>query len=518
MDMESLRSMRSNRSGGSLCSNRSAPINSTYRPLQNYTRTSAGLGTNFVLDPMSNAALLPYIQNGNPLEGFRYGGLGVGGIPNWPQSPFVPPPGPYGYFPLGQPLMPILPQPMPSGGKHRHSHKRHKRLLAQPMPLMGGPIEEVTSENESNVNSVFNDAATALTNDTGFSMITDHEPSAPLGTFLQQQSTFSTLPDPLTLNFNSQAAGFMPQSGGEAFSPNPNPSISIPVSAQSQLQPPLLSPLHCQTSAPAERTGAPVVTFSNGKPQVMLYDPNPHTPTPVASHEPSPCSNCVESSSASGSASGQKGRRSRCCTCGLLCSLFLATIALVNLVSPLAMLAFARLHAVFVPRPPVDSLSNETSSSPSSSFTSSFASSASAPRSPALAECGSELLALGLKLVLLASLACALYARRSRASLPRTPPMHALVVLLFTLLPLPFWLLWLLGLPQPHNARDPFLGTSISSYVACCDVSASFVSRKMRVCDGYWSHVVNVARSQWALSTETRSVLNRNFHRPTCEL
>ena len=329
------------------------------------------------------------------------------------------------------------------------------------MPLMGVPIEEVTSENESNVNSVFNDAATALTNDTGFSMITDHEPSAPLGTFLQQQSTFSTLPDPSTLNFNSQAAGFMPQSAGEAFSQNPNPSISIPVSAQSQLQPPLMSPLHCQTSAPApaERTGAPVVTFSNGKPQVMLYDPNPHTPTPVASHEPSPCSNCVESSSASGgSASGPKGRRSRCCSCGLLCSLFLATIALVNLISPLAMLALARLHVMFVPRPP-ESLSNETS--PSSSPSSSFASAgASRGPAPALAEFGSELLTLGLKLVLLASLACALYARRSRASLPRTPPLHALVVLLFTLLPLPFWLLWLLGLPQPHSARDPFPGTS----------------------------------------------------------
>ena len=249
----------------------------------------------------------------------------------------------------------------------------------------------------------------------------------------------------------------MPQSAGEAFSPNPNPSISIPVSAQSQLQQPLLSPLHCQTSAPApaERTGAQVVTFSNGKPQVMLYDPNPHTPTPVASHEPSPCSNCVESSSASGGASGQKGRRSRCCSCGLLCSLFLATIALVNLISPLAMLALARLHAIFVQRPPVDSLSNDTSSSSSSSF----ASSASAPRSPALADCGSELVALALKLVLLASLACALYSRRSRASLPRTPPMHAFVVFLFALLPLPFWLLWLLGLPQPNSARDPFPGT-----------------------------------------------------------
>lgn len=282
--------MRSNRSGGSLRSNRSAPITSTYRPLQNFTRASAGYGNNIILDPMANPTLLPCVQNGNPLEGFRYGGLGVGGMPNWTQPQFIPAPGPYGYMPLAQPSMPILHQP--SGSKHRHSHKRHKRLLAQPMPLMGGPIEEVTSENESNVNSVFNDAATALTNDTGFSMITDHENCAPLGTFLQQQPIFPTLPDPSQLNFNSQAAaggGYMPQSAGEPFSSNANQcggigigmSVASSTQQQSQMQAAhLMSPLHCQTTAPAaaplERAGPPVVTFSNGKPQVMLYDPNPY--------------------------------------------------------------------------------------------------------------------------------------------------------------------------------------------------------------------------------------------------
>lgn len=120
------------------------------------------------------------------------------------------------------------------------------------------------------------------------------------------------------------------------------------------------------------------------------------------------------------------------------------------------MLVLARLHSAFLAYP------SHTLATHAYNQSSTSGSGPAAAPAFAIGESGSEMLALVVKLVLLAALACALYARRSRPTLARTPRAHALVVLLFTFLPLPFWLFWLFALPQPqpNYARDPFAGTS----------------------------------------------------------